>query len=147
MGLPRRDGRDSRTMDIDPHEAGGAALLLGFLIVLATLYRDPASGLATATVGPGAVFYFLVLPAAGLLCGGYVLLNGPYSGVPLFVLGSYLGVFGLGLLFGSLLAPGTDGLVLGVGLLLSGLATVALVASAWRLGAALGFGRFGASVD
>jgi hypothetical protein len=115
-------------LDIDTHEAGGAALLLGFLVVLVTLYREPASGVAAATASPGAVLYCIVLPAAGLLAGAYVSLGGPYSGVPLFLLGSYLGLFGLGLL-------------------LSGLATVALVASAWWLAAVLRLGSVGNALD
>lgn len=134
-------------LDTDPHETGGGALLLGFLVVLAMLYRDPASGLAAATATPGAVLYFLILPAAGLLAGGYAYLDGPYSGLSLFLLGGYLGLFGLGLLFGNLLAPRSDLLLLGVGLVLSGFATVALVASAWRLAAALQLGSIGNALD
>lgn len=126
--------------DFDPHQIGGGALVLGFVLVLAALYRNPTSGLAAATADPQSLFYFLVLPVVGLLAGGYSYLGGPFNAIPLFLLGSYLGVFGLALTFGTLLAPDPFGILLGLGLLLLTLSVVALVASVKRLAAFLQIG-------
>jgi uncharacterized membrane protein len=117
---------------MDTNEIGGAALVAGFLMVLLVLYRDPVSGWATATDGVTTVVYFVVLPVAGLIAGVYSYADGPYSVVPLFLLGSYLGVFGLGLMLGSVLDSTPIGLPLGVGVFLLTLSLVALVASILR---------------
>jgi hypothetical protein len=124
---------------MDSIETGGAALAAGFLLLLLLLYRDPAAGLAAATVDMRSALYFLVLPVAGLLAGAYAYADGPYSAVLLFALGSYLGVVGLSLTLGSLLAPAPAGLILGVGLLIVALALAALAASVLRSAASVGF--------
>jgi len=117
---------------MDTNSIGGAALGAGFLVVLLVLYQDPVSGWAAATRGVATVVYFVVLPVAGVLAGVYAYTDGPYSVVPLFLLGSYLGVFGLGLTLGGVLGTGPLGVPFGVGVLLSVLSVVALVASILR---------------
>ncbi|WP_255152796.1 hypothetical protein [Halorarius halobius] len=117
---------------MDTHEIGGGALVAGFLVVLLALYRDPVNGIAAATDGVATTVYFVVLPVAGLLAGVYAYTDGPYSVVPLFLLGSYLGIFGLALILGSVLGPNPVGLPLGIGVVLLSLALVALVAGVLR---------------
>ncbi|MEF8840229.1 MAG: hypothetical protein V5A62_01200 [Haloarculaceae archaeon] len=117
---------------MDTNEIGGTALVAGFVVVLVVLYRDPVSGLDAATDGAATVAYFVVLPVAGLLAGVYAYSDGPYSVVPLFLLGSYLGVFGLALTLGSVLGPNPIGLPLGIGIVLLSLSLVAVVASVLR---------------
>lgn len=124
-------------IDFNPRETGGGALVIGYLLVLLVLYRNPASGLEAATVNPQSVLYFVVLPVVGLLAGIYASVGGPYGAVPLFVLGSYLGIFGLALTLGYLLAPTPMGLPLVVGIVLLPLSIVALVASVLQLVASL----------
>lgn len=114
------------------NKIGGGALVAGFLGALLVLYRDPVNGIAAATDGAAATVYFVVLPAAGVLAGVYAYADGPYSGVLLFLLGSYLGVFGLALILGSVLGPNPLGLPLGIGVGLLSLSVVTLVASALR---------------
>jgi hypothetical protein len=104
---------------MDTNEIGGSALVVGFLGVLLVLYRAPVSGWATATESVATVVYFLVLPVAGLLAGVYAVADGPYSAVPQFLFGSYLGVFGLGLLLAGAVGATPIGLLgSGVGFLL-----------------------------
>lgn len=129
------------TTNIDPSDAGGAALFAGFVVVVGVLYaRSPATAIDTATSGLGAVIYFVVLPILGLAAGAYAYAGGPYSGIPLFCLGSYLGVFGVGLAFGTLVATSPSiPLVIG-GVTLVALAVVAIVASLLRLLGSAGIG-------
>jgi len=101
-------------------------------MVLLVLYRNPARLLDAATMGAATALYFVVLPVAGLLAGVYAYTDGPYGVVPLFLLGSYLGVFGLGLTLGSVLGTNPIGISLGVGVVLLVLSLVALVASVLR---------------
>ena len=116
--------------NIDASDAGSAALLVGFVVAISALYaRNPAAAIDAATSGVGATVYFVVLPALGLAGGVYAYADGPYSGVPLFCLGSYLGVFGVGLAFGTLAAASTSVLLLIGGVGLVALAVVAIVAS------------------
>ncbi len=83
----------------------GVALLIGYAIVVAVLYRDPAAGIEQATRGLAAAVYFLFFPAGGIATGGYALLGGPYDGVFVFVTGSYLGVLGITLAVGVAFLP------------------------------------------
>lgn len=115
--------------DIDLNEVGGAALVVGFLLVALMLYRTPASGFETATANIRSVLYFLVIPLLGLFAGVYTYVGGAYGAVPLFLLGSYLGVFGVGLTFGGLLSQAPVGLPVAVGVASFLLAMVALVSS------------------
>ena len=117
---------------MNTNELGGTALVAGFLVVLLVLYRDPVRGLDAATAGAATILYFVVLPVAGLLAGVYAYSDGPYGVVPLFLLGSYLGMFGLGLTLGSVLGTNPIGISLGVGVVLLVLSLVALVASVLR---------------
>lgn len=117
---------------MDSNEIGGGALVAGFLVVLLVLYRNPVSGATAATDGVTTILYFAVLPVAGLLAGMYAYIDGPYSVVPLFLFGSYLGVFGVALMLGSVLGPNPVGLLLGIGILLLSLSLVVLVASVLR---------------
>jgi hypothetical protein len=122
------------TTNIDPSDAGGAALLTGFAVMVAVLYvQDPATAVDAATSGVGSTVYFVVLPGLGLVVGGYAYAGGSYSGLPLFCLGSYLGVFGVGLAFGTLAAVSPSLSLLLGGVALVALAVVAIVASLLRL--------------
>lgn len=134
------------TTDIDPSHAGGAALVGGFLVVIGVLYaRDPAGAIAAATSSVGATVYFVVLPVLGLAAGRYAYISGPYSGVPLFCFGSYLGVFGVGLAFGTLVAESPSIFLLIGGVTLVVLAVVAIVASLLRFFGSAGVGLPGPS--
>ncbi|GGJ13365.1 hypothetical protein GCM10008995_24020 [Halobellus salinus] len=134
------------TPNIDPGDAGSAALLAGFLIVVGVLYaQDPAAAIDAATSGVGATVYFVVLPALGLASGVYAYADGPYSGVSLFCLGSYLGVFGVGLAFGTLATASTSVPLLIGGVVLVALAVVAIVASLLRVFGAVEVGLPGLS--
>jgi hypothetical protein len=114
--------------------AAGAALLIGHAVVVAILYRDPATGIRQATRGIPAVVYFLLLPAGGMVSGGYALLGGSHSSVFVFVSGSYLGVVGIALaLEGVASAPIA---LAGVGVFV--LSVVAIVASVRSFVAFLG---------
>ncbi len=114
----------------DPTDAGGAALVGGFLLVIGVLYaRNPAGAVDAATAGLGAAVYFVVLPALGVAAGIYAYAGGPYSVIPLFCLGSYLGVFGVGLAFGTLVAESTSTPLLVGGVAAVVLAVVAVVAA------------------
>ncbi|MDZ7745827.1 MAG: hypothetical protein U5K28_04635 [Halobacteriales archaeon] len=124
--VPERVVRDSLST---AYEAGGGALVVGYVLVLALIFRDPESALAAATAGPEAAAYFLVLPTLGVVAGIYASLDGPLASVALFAFGSYLGIFGLALTFRSLLSSTPVGLLLGVGLVALALAVVALVTS------------------
>lgn len=104
---------------------GGVATLVGYLVVLAVLFRDPARPLEAANTIQGALF-FLLFPFGGVLGGAYAAWGGPFSGVGLFVAGSYLAVLGLTLGFG--LVP-VSGAISVVGLALFVLAVVAVLAS------------------
>jgi hypothetical protein len=116
-------------IDLDPTETGGGALTLGFVLVLVVLYRDPANELEVATISFRSVFYFLLLPVGGVFAGVYAVIDGPYSTVLLFDFGSYLGVFGLALTFGRLLASDPISLLLWIGITFLLLSVTALVAS------------------
>jgi len=106
--------------------SGGAALLLGYLLVVGLLFWQPGRGVAAATASLQGSLYFLVLPVAGLAAGVYALYDGPYNGVFLFVAANYLAVFGLALALGFVSIPPLVSL-LGVGLV--ALAVVALFVS------------------
>jgi hypothetical protein len=131
----------------DRIETDGGTLVIGFVLVLAVLYRHPARGVEAATAAPASLLYFAVLPVLGLVAGVYAALDGPYSTVPVFVLGSYLGVFGLALVFGTLLSPNPVGIITWTGLVLLALAVVALVASLLRVATSLRFGGLRSLAD
>lgn len=114
---------------MNTNHLGGGALVAGYLLVLVLLFRDPASGVAAATGSLPAVLYFVVIPVAGLLAGAYSYVGGRHGTAGLFLLGSYLGVFGLALLVGGLLAADPGGLPVGVGVVLLLLALTALASS------------------
>lgn len=124
-------------IDLDSENAGGLALVVGYLLVLGVFYRDPVGALGAATAGVQSLVYFLVLPVGGLLAGLYAVLGGPYSGAPVFLLGTYLGIVGLALTVGNLLASTGAGILLAMGLVLVVLSLVALVTSLLSL-----FGSF-----
>lgn len=118
-------------MDLD-HRAGGLALALGYGLLLVALFRDPVAGLATATDSVQGVVFFVVLPVAGLLSGGYVYRYWPYRTVVAFLTGTYLAVAGLALL----VLPTATVLTL-LGAVLFGLAVLALAAPLTAAAAAL----------
>lgn len=130
------------TPKVDPSDVGGTALLAGFMLIVAVLYaRTPAAAVDTATSGVGPIVYFIIVPALGLATGIYAYAGGPYRGIPLFCLGSYLGVFGVGLTAGTLAAASTSVALFVGGVTLIALAVVAIVASVLQL-----FGSTGASL-
>lgn len=134
------------TPTIDPGDAGGAALLVGFAVMMGVLYAgNPAAAVDAATAGVGATAYFVVLPALGLAAGIYAYAGGPYSGVPVFCFGSYLGVFGVGLAFGTLAATSTSPALLIGGVALVALAVVAVIASLLQVFGSVGVGLSGLS--
>jgi len=103
---------------------GGIVTLVGYLVVLAVLFRDPSRVLDAASTVQG-VLFFLALPLAGLASGAYAAWGGPYSGVGLFVAGSYLAVVGLTFGFGLV---SVSLAVSAVGFVLFVLAVVAVLA-------------------
>ena len=112
-------------------QLGGRLTTVGYLIVLALLFRDPSRGLAAAGTAQG-VLFFVVLPVVGLLSGIYAAFGGPFGGVGLFVAGSYLSVVGLTL--GFALVPVSLPVSL-LGLVLFGCALAAVLTSLrglWR---------------
>lgn|GEM_PF-6350265 len=117
------------------HRTGGAALAVGYVLLVVALFRDPASGRATATESIQGVILFLVLPAVGLASGGYGYVGAPlHTGVTLLT-ATYLAAVGVSL---ALFLSGDVVLAL-LGLVLFGLATVAIVGSLLSALAAMGF--------
>jgi MFS family permease len=114
------------------HRAGGLALLVGYGLLIVALFRDPASGLATAIDSAQGVLFFLVLPLAGLLSGVYVVRKLPYRTAVAFLTGTYLAITGLALV----LLPSAL-IVTALGSVLFGLGVVALVAPLTAATAAL----------
>jgi len=125
---------------VAPTDAVAVALLSGYLLVLAVLFRDPSAALAAATATPAAAVYFLVLPAGGLLAAGYAALDGPAAVLPAGLAGTYLGVVGVGLAVRAALAPGAGPLVGVAGVAAAALAVVALVAGAVDVFGGVGLG-------
>lgn len=100
--------------------AGGLALSAGFLLALGLGVTGGGSGLGLGT-GVASLVYFIGLPIVGVLAGLYVVWEGPYYGLVLFLAANYLAVYGLAL------AIGVSGLPLviqlgGVGMFLLSLA-------------------------
>lgn len=114
----------------------GLALLLGYGLVLAVLYREPVSGFERAIQGVRSALYLVVLPALGVAVGGYASLDMPYAGGPVFVAASYLGVVGVAIALGGVTS--TPLAVAGAGAFL--LAALALLTSLWSLVSSLGAG-------
>jgi hypothetical protein len=122
------------TTEIDRRDASGAALVGGFPVVIGALYApNPTVAVDAATAGPRAAASLVVLPVLGVATGIYAAASGPYSGVPVFCLGSYLGVFGISLAFGALAAGAVPPALLAAGVVLVGLAVVAITSSLLRL--------------
>lgn len=86
-------------IDLD-RRIGGVALLVGYLLLGGLLYWRPGAGVGAAMASLRGIVYFLVFPVAGLAAGVYVILEGPYNGVFLFLAANYLAVFGLALALG-----------------------------------------------
>jgi hypothetical protein len=131
----------------DRNEAGGGALVVGYLVVLAGLYRAPSSALEAAMAGPQSVIYFIVLPVTGIAAGVYAYVHGPFSVVALFVLGCYLGFLGLALSLGALLSSNPAGIPLVVGLLGVLCATLALLAGLLQVAMFLRLGGIHVDAD
>lgn len=87
--------------------SGGLAVSAGFLIAVGLGLTGAASGLGLAG-GAVSLAYFIGLPIAGVLAGLYVVWEGPYHGLVLFLAANYLAVFGL------TLAVGVSGLPLSI---------------------------------
>lgn len=91
-------------IDLD-RRTGGIALLVGYLLMVGLLYRQPVDGLAAAMASFRGIVYFVGFPIAGLAAGVYSLVEGPYNAVFLFGAGNYLAVFGLVLALGVIQGP------------------------------------------
>ncbi|MFB6176334.1 MAG: hypothetical protein ABEI99_04175, partial [Halobaculum sp.] len=115
----------------------GGALFLGSLLVVGLLFSDLTAGLAAVTETAASLAYFVVLPTGVFLTGLYTAFGGPYSAVPVFLSGSYLGFFGVALTFGTAVAADPVWQLLLIGLLLSALSVVSLVGSLLQSTAAL----------
>ncbi|MFT4923194.1 MAG: hypothetical protein ACI8XM_002420 [Haloarculaceae archaeon] len=124
MSAAEKDRYPMEIPELD-RRRGGLATLAGSLVVVVLLFRDPARALSAATTLQGVVFV-VVLPVGGILAGLYAVRGGPYSGIGLFVAGSYLAFVGLAL--GFSLVQVSAILVVG-GVVLFGLGVVALLAS------------------
>jgi len=111
-----RGGLDNRT--------AGSALVLGYGLLVAVLFRDPGSAIGTATATVQGVVFFLVLPGLGVASGLYAYRDSPYRTGAVFVTASYLAMVGLSLAL-FVVSP----LVTVAGLCLFALAAVSLVAS------------------
>jgi len=129
------------TPAVDLSDVRGGALVVGFVLLLTVLYApDPGSALDRATASVGAAAYFLVLPTIGVAAGVYAYAGGPYAGGLAFAMGSYLGVFGIGLGFGTLVATGTSTPLLLGGITIVGCALTAIVGTVWELVDSIGVG-------
>jgi hypothetical protein len=111
-------------MSVIDNRSGGVALVLGYALFLAVLFRDPASGIETVTATAQGVLFFLILPSLGLASGVYAYVDGPYQTAVVFVTASYLAM--VAITFALFLA---SRLVTAVGVALFVLSTVALVGS------------------
>lgn len=127
------------------HRTGGVALVVGYGLLVAVLFRNPADGLATATASVQGALFFVLLPVLGLASGVYTLLDWPLRTLAAFGTGTYLAVVGVGILL--LLVGGATVTVL-LGFVLFGLAVVALVGTLRSSVAAMFPGRgFDNSID
>jgi hypothetical protein len=121
------------------NRTGGIALVVGYGLLIAVLFRNPTDGIATATGTVQGFLFFAVLPVSGLAGGVYTALDWPFRTTVAFVTGSYLAVVGIGLA----LLPAEDAIVTTVlGVLLLGLAAFALVATVRSAAASLVPGEF-----
>lgn len=116
------------------HRTGGAALAVGYALLVAALFRDPASGLSTATASPQGVVFFLALPVVGLASGVYAYAGGPYRTALALVTATYLATVGVAV---ALFLTGGAVLVVFGGTLFA-LAAVALLGSLLDALASLG---------
>lgn len=122
-------------------KTGGTAIASGFLLMLLLLYLDPSYTLTAATAGVRALLLLLVFPLTGLLVGLYSYLDGPHHGALLFLAGTYLGIVGLTMVVGFGLSPLRIQLLQAVGLVLFGLAVVAILVSVQRFASFVGLGK------
>jgi len=107
------------------HRTGGLALIVGYCLLFGILFRDPGTGIMTATETVQGLLFVVVLPVLGLCSGVYLFLDKPFQTVVAALGSSYLGVVGIGLAF----LPTTNPIVTPLGLLLVGLATLSLVSA------------------
>ncbi|MEF8782535.1 MAG: hypothetical protein V5A39_06220 [Haloarculaceae archaeon] len=108
------------------HRTGGIALIVGYGLFIAVLFRNPTAGLAAATASAQGVVFFLLLPITGLVSGAYVFLDTPFRTTVAFLTGSYLAVSGIAI---ALLPADDTAITALLGLVLVGLGTLALVAT------------------
>lgn len=118
---------------------GGAALVIGFLLILLLLFRDPTRVVPAATGGIQSLLFLLMFPIAGFVVGIYTYFDGPYNAGPVFLAASYLGVFGLTLIVGFP-SSGIIGVFQVLGFVLFALSVVAILLSLQRLAEVLGLG-------
>lgn len=127
-------------------KTGGVALVVGFLLVLLLLYRDPTRAVAAATGTVQSLVFLLVLPIGGLVAGVYAYVEGPYHGTLAFLAGSYLGVFGLTLIVGFRPRSGPIAPLQGLGIVLLVASVVTILVSFQRLAEFLGLGQLVSSL-
>lgn len=111
------------------NRTGGIALAVGYIVLIGVLLWRAADGLSAATGSPGRLLFFVVLPAAGVASGAYVVLEGPLRTAVAFLSGSYLAVVGIAMALLSLLSTDPETALTLAGLGLFGLAAFALVAT------------------
>jgi hypothetical protein len=104
----------------------GVALILGYGLLLGVLFRTPSAGLSAAAASLSSLFLFLVLPVIGVLSGIYAYVGGRLHSVLVLVTATYLATVGVTL---SLLTPSLSVAVDITGIVLFGLAVVALTGS------------------
>lgn len=109
--------------------AGGIALAVGYVVLIGVLLWRAADGLSAATGSLGRLLFFVVLPAAGVASGAYVVLEWPLGTAVAFLSGSYLAVVGIAMALLSLLSTDPETALTLAGLGLFGLAAFSLVAT------------------
>ncbi|WP_155119337.1 hypothetical protein [Halomicrobium katesii] len=105
------------------NRTGGLALVVGYVILIAALFRDPTNGLATATATVQGIVFFVALPVLGVASGVYAYVDGPLQTLVTLLTGTYLATVGIAL---TLFLSGGPLLTV-VGLVLFGLAAVAIL--------------------
>jgi hypothetical protein len=105
------------------NRTAGVALVIGYLLLIFVLFRNPVEGFSAATATLSASILFVALPALGVASGIYTYFDGPFHAAVAFVTASYLGINGIAL---ALLSPTGLGMTTGAGGLVVGLAVLAL---------------------
>jgi hypothetical protein len=105
------------------NRTAGIALIIGYLLVIALLFRNPGEGISAATARLSASVLFITLPALGVASGVYTYFDWPFHAAVAFVTASYLGANGIAL---ALLSTTSFGMTTVAGVLVVALAVLAL---------------------